>query len=104
MGSSSNYYNSLCEDENECFPEPTRNSAKDWEDNQIVLMSNFKEKDMQSTENKIRNMEIEVINNVTRVVNKPKLNQAIGDTGTTGNFVQPEAPVDNTYQSGNKSN
>ena len=39
-------------------------------------------------------MDIEVINNVTRVTNKPKLNQAIGDTGTTGNFVLPGAPVD----------
>ena len=39
-------------------------------------------------------MEIEEINNVTRVVNKPKLNQAIGDTGTTGNFVWQRAPVD----------
>ena len=29
-----------------------------------------------------------------RVVNKPKLNQAIGDTGTTRNFVRPGAPVD----------
>ena len=57
-------------------------------------MSNCKKKDMQSTENKIKYMEIKVINNVTRVVNKPKLNKAIGDTGTTGNFVRPGAPVD----------
>ena len=48
---------------------------------------------MQSNENKIKNIEIEVIKNVTRVI-KPKLNQAIGDTGTTGNFVLPGAPVD----------
>ena len=41
-------------------------------------------------------MEIEVINNVTMVTNKPKLIQAIGDTGTTGNFVLPGAPVDDT--------
>ena len=37
---------------------------------------------------------MEVTNNITRVTNKPKLNQAIGDTGTTGNFVLPGAPVD----------
>ena len=39
-------------------------------------------------------MAIEVIKNVTRVINKQKLNQAIGDTGATGNFVWPGAPVD----------
>ena len=39
-------------------------------------------------------MEIEAISNVTRVTNKPKLNQTIGDIGTTGNFVLPGAPVD----------
>ena len=35
-----------------------------------------------------------VINHVTRVINKPKLNQAIGDMGTTGNFVRAGTPVD----------
>ena len=63
-------------------------------------MSNCKKKDMQSTENKIKNMKIEVINNVTRVVNKPDLNQAIGNTGATGNFVQPGAPVDDIKVTG----
>ena len=43
---------------------------------------------------KIKNIEIEVINNVTRVTDKSKLNHAIGDTGTTGNFVLLGAPVD----------
>ena len=57
-------------------------------------MSNCKKEDVKSTDLKTRNMEIEVINNVTRVTNKPKLNQAIGDTGTTGNFVLPGASVD----------
>ena len=52
---------------------------------------------MQSNENKIKNIEIEVIKNVTRVI-KPKLNQAIGDTGTTGNFVLPGAPVESKWQ------
>ena len=37
---------------------------------------------------------MKIINNFTRIVNKSKLNQAIGDTGTTGNFVRPGAPVD----------
>ena len=45
---------------------------------------------MKSTEVEIENMEIDVINNVTRVINKPKLNQAIGDTGTTGIFPSQE--------------
>ena len=57
-----------------------------------VVMSNCKKKDVKSTDVKIK--EINVINNVTRVINKPKLNQAIGDTGTTGNVVLPRAPVD----------
>ena len=55
-----------------------------------VVMSNCKKKDVKSTEVKIKNREIDAINNVTRVTNKPKLNQAIGDTGTTGNFVLQE--------------
>ena len=43
-----------------------------------VVMSNCKKKDVKSTDVKIK--EINVINNVTRVINQPKLNQAIGDT------------------------
>ena len=53
----------------------------------MVMTSNCKKKDMQATENTNKSVEVEIINNVTRVVNKPKLNKAIGDTGTTGNFV-----------------
>ena len=57
-----------------------------------VVMSNCKKKYVNSTDVEIK--EINVINNVIRVINKPKLSQAIGDTGTTGNFVLPGAPVD----------
>ena len=32
--------------------------------------------------------------NITRVINTPKLSEAIGDTGTTGHFIRPVAPVD----------
>ena len=46
-------------------------------------------------------MEIDVINNVTRVTNKPKLNKAIGDTGTTGKCVLPGAPVDDIKEAKN---
>ena len=64
-----------------------------------VVMSNCKKKDVNSTDVEIK--EINVINNVTRVINKPKLNQAIGDTGTTGNFVLPGAPVDDIQKAEN---
>ena len=40
-------------------------------------------------------MEIQLVNNVTRIINKPSLNQAIRDTGTTGHFILPGAPMDN---------
>ena len=53
-------------------------------------MSTCKKENLKSTELKIRNMEIEVINNVIRVTNKPRLNQAIEDTGTTGNLSSQE--------------
>ena len=36
-----------------------------------------------------------------RVTNKPKFNQAIGDMGTTGNFVPPGAPVDDVREAEN---
>ena len=39
-------------------------------------------------------MEIQLVNNVTRIKNKPNLNQAIADTGTTGHFILPGAPMD----------
>ena len=39
-------------------------------------------------------MEINLINNITRVTNKPNLNEAIADTGTTGHFMLPGAPMD----------
>ena len=32
--------------------------------------------------------------NATRVIIKPKDSKAIGDTGTTGHFIKPGAPVD----------
>ena len=66
-----------------------------------VVMSNCKKKYVKSTEVKIKNREIDVTNNVTRVTNKPKLNQAIGDTGTTGNFVLPGSPVDDIKEAEN---
>ena len=37
---------------------------------------------------------MEIASNVTRVTNKPRLNETIGDTGTTGNFVIPGMLVD----------
>ena len=64
-----------------------------------VVMTNCRKKDVDSTDVKIK--EINVVNNVTRVVNKPKLSQAIGDTGTTGNFVLPGAPVDDVQKATN---
>ena len=39
-------------------------------------------------------MKINLINNITRVTNKPKINEAIADTGTTGHFILPGAPMD----------
>lgn len=48
-----------------------------------------------------KKVEVEVTNNVTRVTDKPKLNQAIGDTGATGNFVLPGAPVDGIKEAAN---
>ena len=39
-------------------------------------------------------MEIQLVNNVARIKNKPNLNQAIADTGTTGHFILPGAPMD----------
>ena len=62
-----------------------KNNIGDWKDDITVITSNFKKKDMQATENTIKNIEVEIINNVTRVVK---------DTGTTGTFVRPGAPVD----------
>ena len=35
-----------------------------------------------------------MINNITRVTNKPNLNEAIADTRTTGHFILPGAPMD----------
>ena len=35
-----------------------------------------------------------VASNITKAKNKPRINEAIGDTGTTGNFVLPGAPMD----------
>ena len=64
------------------------------EDDETVVASNCSKKRTNSDENIIKNVEMEVINNATRVTNKPKLNQAIGDTGTTEYFVLPGAPVD----------
>jgi len=64
------------------------------EDDETIVASNCSKKRTHSDENVIKNMEVEVINNATRVTSKPKLNKAIGDTGTTGNFVLPGAPVD----------
>ena len=46
-----------------------------------------------NAEAKIEGMDIAC--NITRVINKPKLSEAIGDTGTTGHFIRPGAPVDN---------
>ena len=66
-----------------------------------VVMSNCKKKDLKSTEVKVKNMEIDVINNVTRVTNKPKLNQAIGKPGATGNFVLPGSPVEDIKEAEN---
>ena len=37
---------------------------------------------------------IDIACNITRVTDKPKLSEAIGDTGTTGHFIRPGAPVD----------
>ena len=39
-------------------------------------------------------MKIHLVNNITKVTNKPKLNEAIADTGTTGHFILPGAPMD----------
>ena len=67
----------------------------DWEDDRTVIISNCKKKDMQATEDALKNKYGRGNNdNVTRVVNRPDFNQAIGNTGATGNFVQPGAPVD----------
>merc|ERR1711966_415067 len=62
-------------------------------------MTNCRKKDVHSTDVEIK--EINMVNTVTRVINKPKLNQAIGDTGTTGNFVLPGAPVDEVQEAEN---
>ena len=40
------------------------------------------------------NMTIHLVNNVTKVMNKPRVNEAIADTGTTGHFILPGAPMD----------
>ena len=37
-GISSNYYDILCEDENEYSPEPIKNNAENWEDDQTVVV------------------------------------------------------------------
>ena len=39
-------------------------------------------------------MTIHSVNNVTKVMNKPKLNEAIADIRTTGHFILPGAPMD----------
>ena len=94
MASRGNYYYILCENEDEYSPESTKNSTDECEDDETVITSNCRTEEEDSTENNIEIKKVEVTNNITRVTNKPKLNQAIGDTGTTGNFVLPGVPVD----------
>ena len=56
-------------------------------------MSNFKVKKQEYKRRKNEVKNIEVASNITRVKNKPRINEAIGDTGTTWNFVLPGTPV-----------
>ena len=43
-------------------------------------------------------MKVYLVNNITKVTNKPTLNEAIADTRTTGHFILPGAPMDDVRQ------
>ena len=58
------------------------------------MSSNCHENKTKYEDNSKKNVEINLINNITRVTNKPNLNKAIADTGTTGHFILPGAPMD----------
>ena len=56
-------------------------------DDDTIIISNCKREVAE-----VEGMEISC--NATRVTNKPADSEAIGDTGTTGHFIKPGAPVD----------
>ena len=57
------------------------------------MASNCHNNAIQENYNK-ENMTVHLVNNITKVMNKPKLNEAIADTGITGHFILPGAPMD----------
>ena len=58
------------------------------------MASNFHENASKYESNIKENVKVYLVNNITKVTNKPKLNEAIADTGTTGHFILPGAPMD----------
>ena len=75
---------------------PLEKSSTDelFADDETVVISNSKVKKQESKRRKNEVKNIEIASNITKVEIKPRINEAIGDTGTTGNFVLPGAPVD----------
>ena len=58
-----------------------------------MVMSTCRVRKQESKRRKNEVKSIEIASNITKVKNKPKVNEAIGDTGTTLNFVLPGALI-----------
>ena len=72
-----------------------KNSGSEFDDDITITASNCS-KDETKNRTTVETIEgMDIACNITRVINKPKLSEAIGDTGTTGHFIRPGAPVDN---------
>ena len=75
-------------------PIATKNIINDWADDKTIISSNCYKNKTKYANNMQENVEINLINNITRVTNKPNLNKAIADTGTTEHFILAGAPMD----------
>ena len=74
------------------YPDSTQNNNQ--ADNETIRISNCKGK----IENKIG---VEIICNSTRVINKPRDDEGIGDTGTIDHFLKEGAPADEKEEATN---